>query len=368
MLCAMVPVSPPALPGLVRLATVWLALALAVLVLAASAALGTAPAHATVAFEKSAASFHPTIWVAEDNGAGARRLATLSGEQPLIAPDGSAVIFQSLPAHGSSALELVPTAGGALTALASPEVNMYQTAWSPDSKTIVTALGTTPEHERLVLIDVATRSSRVIARGNFQGVSFSPDSTQLAYSRAPNDRVFPTSSDIYTVPVAGGTPLRITSNQRSTSPVWGPTQIAFARSFKARARREDAPKSNVWLMSPDGSRARQLTRQRAPFLLSGPAPLAWSASGAQLLAEFGGQDTSYGEGVNPSTGAVHTFSPKKSIALQLVAAGISRDGSTVLGATGGFDPSSAHNVVTVPFAGGPLTVVARNAFAPSWNG
>lgn len=245
---------------------------------------------------------------------------------------------------------------------------MFQTAWSPDSKTIVTALGLTPERERLVLISVATRSTRVIATGSFQGVSFSPDSTQLAYSRAPNDRVFPSASDIYTVPVAGGTPVRITNNRRSTAPVWGPSQIAFARTFKVRGRREDAPKSNVWLMSPDGSHARPLTHQKAPFLLSGPSPLAWSASGAQLIAEFGGQDTSYGEGVDPRTGAVHLLARRKSVALQLVASGISRDGSTVLGATGGLDPSSPHNVVSVPFAGGTPKVLVRGAFAPSWNG
>jgi Tol biopolymer transport system component len=337
--------------------------------LAALSALAATPAHATITYEKNAGSIRPTIWVSEDSGAGARQLAGpgSGGEQPLISPDGSAVIFQSLPAHGSSALSLVSTAGGAISTLVSPEVDMYSTAWSPDSKTIVTAIGTTPEHEQLVLIDLATRATRVIATGNFQGASFSPDSTQLAYSRAPSDKVFPTASDIYTVPVAGGTPVRLTRNHRSSLPVWGPTQIAFARSFKAKGR-EDAPKSNIWLMNPNGSGAHQLTRQRAPFLLSGPVPLDWSASGSRLLAQFGGQDTSYGEGVNPSTGAVHKLSRKKSIALELVAAGISRDGSTVLAATGGYDPGGGNNnVVTVPFAGGPLRLIARHAFAPSWN-
>lgn len=336
--------------------------------LAAVAWLVAAPAHATIAYEMSSGGFHPSIWVAEDNGGAPRQLVGgTGGVQPLIAPDGSAVIFQSLPAHGSAALEIVSTSGGTPVVLAAQEANMNNTAWSPDSKTIATTLGLTPERERLVLIDVATHNARPVASGTIQGVGFSPDSTQLAYARAPNLKHFPTSSDIYTVPVAGGTPKRITSNHRSTEPVWGPTKIAFARTFKARGRREDAPKSNVWLMNPNGSQARQLTRQKAAFLLSGPAPLAWSASGAQLLAQFGGQDTIYGEGVNPSTGAVHTLTAKKSIALQLVAAGISRDGSTVLAATGGFDPGSGHDVVTVPFAGGPVTTLVRNGFAPSWN-
>jgi Tol biopolymer transport system component len=336
--------------------------------LATLACVVAAPARATIAYEKNSGSFHPSIWVAEANGGSPRQLVGgTGGNQPLIAPDGSAVIFQSLPAHGNAALEMVSTAGGASVVLAAQEASMNNTAWSPDSKTIATTRGLTPEREQLVLIDVATRSARVIATGTIQGVSFSPDSTRLAYARAPNLKTFPTFSDIYTVPLAGGSPTRITRNHRSTEPVWGPAKIAFARTFKARGRREDAPKSNVWLMNPDGSQARQLTRQKAAFLLSGPAPLAWSASGAQLLAQFGGQDTVYGEGVNPLTGAVHTFSAKKSIALQLVAAGISRDGSTVLAATGGFDPGSGHNIVSVPFAGGPITTLVRNAFAPTWN-
>jgi hypothetical protein len=330
---------------------------------------GAGPALATIAYERNAAGGSPSIWVAENSGASPRMLVGGSGGlQPLIAPDGSAVIFQSLTAHRPPALELVAATGGPPTPLAAPAASSFSTAWSPDSKTIVTTLGTSPERERLVLIDLATHSMRTIASGSFQGASFSPDSSQLAYARAPNFKHFPASSDIYTVAVAGGVPKRITANHRSTVPVWGPTKIAFARTFKARGRREDAPKSNVWLMNPDGSQARQLTRAKAPFLLSGPAPLAWSASGAQLLAQFGGQDTAYGEGLNPLTGAVHRLTAKKSIALQLQAAGISRDGSTVLATTGGLEPGPGSAVVTVPFAGGPPTTLIRGAFAPSWNG
>jgi dipeptidyl aminopeptidase/acylaminoacyl peptidase len=327
-----------------------------------------AQARATIAFEKDAASFRPSVWVAEDSGASPRQLVGgTGGEQPLIAPDGSAVIYQSLPAHGNAALEIVPVAGGASTVLAAREANMNNTAWSPDSKTIATTIGLTPERERLVLIDVATHSVRSIATGTILGVSWSPDSTQVAYSRAPNLKKFPASSDIYTVALASGGATRITNNRRSTNPVWGPAKIAFARTFKVRGRREDAPKSNVWLMNPNGSQPRQLTRQKAPFLLSGPAPLAWSASGAQLLAQFSGEDTAYGEGVNPLTGAVHRFSAKSSVAYQLFAAGISRDGTTVLASTGGLEPGPGHNVVTVPFAGGAPTVLVRNASSPSWN-
>jgi Tol biopolymer transport system component len=334
---------------------------------ALTAAVAAAPAGATIAFEKNPMKA-PSIWVAENSGAGQRQIVAPGvGLQPLISPDGSAVLFSSLPAKGNPALDLVSTAGGPIATLAA-NANISQTAWSPDSKTIVVGVGEPPAAEQLLLIDVATKTTRTIATGSFQGVSFSPDSTMLAYARAANDRTFPPRSDIYTVPVAGGAATRITTNQRSTQPVWGPTAIAFARYFSVRRKGQDEPKVNVWTMKPDGTGARQLTRVRAPFLLSGPTPLAWSASGAQLLAEFGGQDTVYGQGVNPRTGAVHVFSRNRKLASELVATGISRDGSTVLAATGGFFPEGPHDIVAVPYAGGPPKVLVRGGFLPSWNG
>jgi hypothetical protein len=147
--------------------------------------------------------------------------------------------------------------------------------------------------------------------------------------------------------------------------VWGPTAIAYAHYTKSR-RREDSPKSNIFLVNPNGSGRRQLTHQHAAFLLSGPTPLEFSGDGRRLLAEFGGQDTSYGEGVDVASGKVHVLSHVRAVEFGLVAGGISRDGTTVIGATGGFDPGSRHNVVTVPFAGGKPKVLVRNAFAPTW--
>jgi Tol biopolymer transport system component len=326
-----------------------------------------APAGATIAYEKNLLK-SPSIWVAEDSGAGQRQLVAPGvGLQPLISPDGASVLFSSLPAKGNPALDLVATAGGPIATLAA-NANITQTAWSPDSKTIAVSVGEPPGPERLLLIDLATKAAHTIASGSFQGVSFSPDSTMLAYGRAANDRAFPPRSDIYTVALAGGMPKRITTNQRSTQPVWGPSAIAFARYFSVRRKGQDEPKVNVWSIKPDGTGARQLTHVRAPFLLSGPTPLAWSASGAQLLAEFGGQDTVYGQGVDPRTGAVHTFNRNRKLATQLVATSISRDGTTVLATTGGFDPSGRHDIVTVPYAGGPPKVIVRDAFLPSWNG
>ena len=46
---------------------------------------------------------------------------------------------------------------------------------------------------------------------------------------------------------------------------------------------------------------------------------------------------------------------------------LTADGSTILGATGGYEPSTKHDVVAIPYGGGAATVLARNALEPDWN-
>ena len=101
-----------------------------------------------------------------------------------------------------------------------------------------------------------------------------------------------------------------------------------------------------------------------PFLLSGLDPVSWSADGTRLLAEFGGQDTSYAETVDPATGKVAQASaaPRDGI----VGYDLCADGSTILATTGGYDPCDAHDVVTIPYTGGRPTVLVRDAFSPDW--
>lgn len=69
--------------------------------------------------------------------------------------------------------------------------------------------------------------------------------------------------------------------------------------------------------------------------------------------------------MNPATGKVRTLGKAEETGLQGLT--LSRDGKTVLAATGGFDPSSRHDIVTVPYAGGTPKVIVRNSFDADWN-
>jgi Tol biopolymer transport system component len=303
-----------------------------------------------------------TVWVANDDGSGAHKLA--AGRNPAISPNGQAVAYGNrFDDRAKPVLRLIPTAGGTpRTILKNWRYGPF--AWSPDSRWIATQAGPEVGRQRLVLIDVATGAVRTVASGYFSGASFSPDSTQLVYGRARTDRLF-TPTNIEVAAVAGGAARRLTTDGHSQFPVWGPRQIAYTRWNRAtgKHRKEDGPKYHLWLMNPDGSARRQLTKGRVPFLLSGLTPTAWSADGTRLLAQFGGQDTTYPVAVDPATGRQRHIGPTTENGID--ATGFSRDGTTILGTNPAFDDDPS--VATVPWTGGRTTVIVRHASAPTWN-
>ncbi|MCW3066585.1 MAG: tolB1 [Solirubrobacterales bacterium] len=321
-----------------------------------------AAAGATIVYDKGVASAHPSVWIAADDGSGGHRLT--AGQFPHIAPDGQTVLFElpaAKPTGFKPRLMKIPAAGGTPTVLVAPVWSGDGFAWSPNSKTIATVTGPEVGTKRLVLVDVATGAQRTVARGTFVGVSFSPDGASIAYARAPRDG-YPFRSEIYTAAVAGGAPVKITTGGHSQQPVWGPTAIAITRQRRSN-HKGDGPKQDVFLVQPNGTGLKRLTRTKVPYLLTGPAPREWSADGTHLLAEFGGQDTDFAETVDPVTGKFRLVGTARN---GIIGWRLSHDGSTILGITGGYDPTGPHDLVSVPYAGGTPTILARHAFAADW--
>ena len=247
----------------------------------------------------------------------------------------------------------------------------FSLAWSPDSTMIIAQRGPELGKRKLVLIEVATGAQAVIAQGFFSGASFSPQGGQLVFAKAKSEK-FPPRSDVYRVdlipPGAVGVvpllPHQITSDHRSSYPLWGPTKIVFVKTLDAK-KRKYGPKNELYLMNPNGKGVKRLTHTKVPALLQGLFPTDWSAGGNQLLAEFEGQDTSYAVKVNPKTGAQKPVG--KAGEQGLVGTALSNDGKFVLGFEGGFDPGNSHDVVRIPYAGGKPKPLAKNAFEPDWS-
>ncbi len=118
-------------------------------------------------------------------------------------------------------------------------------------------------------------------------------------------------------------------------------------------------------MNPSGKQVKRLTHTKVEPLLSGLSPTEWSANGKHLLAEFGGQDTTYAVTVNPKTGAERALTKEREVGF--VGTALSSDGKLVLGSLGGFEPGPGHKVVSIPYAGGKPKVLANNASEPDWS-
>jgi Tol biopolymer transport system component len=242
----------------------------------------------------------------------------------------------------------------------------FYVTFSPDSKLVAAIRGPELGKGTLVLIDVTSGTPlRSVASGYFSGVSFSPDGTELTYSVSPNEN-FPSHSDVFTAPI-GGKPVQITKDHRSLDPLWGPNgQIVFVKQLAA-ASRKYGPKNELFLMDQFGAQVKRLTQTNVGPLLLGLYPTAWSDSGNQLLAEFEGQDTSYAVTVNPKTGAQKPLEKNGNGEQGFVGTALSRDGTTVLGFTGGFEPGPDHRVATIPYAGGKAKTLVKGGYEPDWS-
>jgi Tol biopolymer transport system component len=326
-------------------------------------------AQATLVFSRNPLS--PSVWSAADDGSGPHRIAP--GSNPRVSPDGKIVVFLHQGGGRSSQPELIlaPADGSAPPSrLASGWRDPFVFAWSPDSASVAAVLGPEIGPKRLVLIDVTTSAQRTIAHGFFNGVSFDPQGGQLVYGMAKTEK-FPPRSDVYRFEIPIGEPIRyvppvqITSDHRSSSPLWGPNgRIVFVKHLGAKHRKY-GPKNDLFLMNSSGGQVKRLTHTKVAPLLSGLSPTEWSANGTRLLAEFGGQDTTYAVTVNPRTGAERTLTREREVGF--VGTALSADGSTVLGSLGGFEPGPGHEVVTIPYTGGKPKLLANNASEPDWS-
>lgn len=337
---------------------------LALLAVGALAATFPAAASASLVFVRKPE--HPVVYIAQDNGSGARKLA--AGADPRITPNGADVVYLRVRNATSYTQEMmvVPASGGTPRKLARNWRAPYVFAFSPDSSEIVTVVGPEVGVDSLVAINLESGAQRKLASGYFSSVSFAPNGEEVVYARSGSES-YPAKSDVYRVAVSGGTPVALTHDHRSLSPVSSSSgEIAFVEQIEGN-RRKYGPKNEIYLMNDDGGEVHRLTHTNVAALLQGLTPLQFSSNGQRLLAEFGGEDTSYAVTVNPQTGAQHR--PLSGNAgYGFIATALSADGSTILGTTGGFEPSRNHNIVTVPYSGGRATVLERNAYEPAWNG
>jgi Tol biopolymer transport system component len=324
-----------------------------------------AAAQATLAYTTNI--FHPHVTVANDNGKGAKRIG--AGWNPKVSPDGKLVVFEREGGKNKAPeMKLYDVATGKTKTIFSPWREAYSFAWSPDSTMVAALRGPEIGKRTLAVVDVETGKQTKIATGYFNGMSFSPDGTELVYGREASELDYPPKTNLMLAPVIGGTSLALTHDGISGWPLWGPTgQIVFVKQLNAK-QRQYGPKNDLFLMSESGSGVKRLTHTKVGPLTAGLFPVAWSRSGNQLLTNFGGQDTQYAVAVNPKTGKETNLSPGNS-ETGFVGVSLTADGKTALGYLGGYEgPGSQLKIASVPYKGGKPKIILTGGFSPSWGG
>ena len=336
--------------------------ALSISVVALFAALPAA-AQATLVFSRN--PLNPVVFKANDNGSGVQRIGP--GFSPKISPDGETIVFfrNGDGRKGTPELMAVATAGGPVRKLAVNWQDNQVFAWSPDSQSIAVLLGPELGKQKLTTINVVSDAQRTVASGYFNGVSFSPENpSELVYGRAPSEK-YPPKTNVFRASLSDGATVQLTKDNRSEAPLWGPGgKVVFVKLIGEKQRKY-GPKNDLYLMSPTGQGVKRLTNTKVSPLTLGLTPTAWSASGNQLLAEYGGQDTSYAVTVNPKTGAEKTLTKEREVGF--IGTALSSDGTSVLGWLGGFEPGPSKKVVSIPYRGGKPKVLVANAAEPDWS-
>jgi hypothetical protein len=315
-----------------------------------------ANAGATLVFTRN--PLHPAVFAAEDNGKGVHRIA--AGSAPHISPDGQSLVY--MRAGKTPEMVTVPAGGGPTRTLMKGWREQFDFAFSPDSKMVAAERGHELGKRKLVVIDLATGRQRVIATGFFNGFSFSPDGGALVFSKS--GRAFSESGDLFRVTLADGKRVALTHDHHSISPLWSPSgPIVFDRVRNLKS--PVGPKAQLYTMNPVGARPKQLTHTKVPPLIFGLAPVAFSANGRRLLAEYTGQDTGYAVTVNPRNGAERKVIPGD-MEMGFFGTAISKDGKLVLGVTG-IEPSPVQHIAVVPYGGGKKKVIVADGFEPDWS-
>jgi hypothetical protein len=329
------------------------------------------PEPRRLAYVTETATSTSKVWIATANGSDRKLLGP--GQQPLLSPDGQSVaasLFGVAPGseeHGP-ALGVYPASGAPVadylnleTATATP------LAWSEDSRYLAVQLQSTQIVDGRVassldVIDTQTQTVAQIAKGTIYGASFAHDgSDQLVFGLSHSES-FAGGVNLYVSEPDGAGLRRLTNDGHSLNPVWGPRYIAYDRE----RTRKLSPEYQIWLASPsDGAPVRRVTHIPVNALAQGLVPLAFSADGNRLLAEFEGQDQSDAYAVNVISGRARDVTVR---GRPVLGVGISSDGSTLLVDENAlFEPPSSARVATVPFGGGRSHVLIAHGSQASWN-
>jgi hypothetical protein len=304
-----------------------------------------------------------TAWLANADGGSPRALGPAG--TALLSPDGADVAALNEKGN-TSTLSLYPTAGGSPRVVQAgvPFIGLLPGAWSPDSTLLLYTVDGSPE--QLMVFSTVTGHAITIATGFFDGASFEPGGQNeivyaLARSDAPN-----AASNLYITSSSGTGTHQLTRDNHSEWPVWGADAIAYQHLTARKKGQGSTPEWQLWLIKPGGDDPHALTDVNVKANQSGLTPIAFSADGERLLAEFVGTNQ-YEAYVLDLSGPKVAMRDLTGQGNGTIADAISMDGRVVLLTTYSASNPATHSVETVKWTTGKPTVIVKNGAYASWD-
>jgi uncharacterized repeat protein (TIGR01451 family) len=186
-------------------------------------------------------------------GAAALLLAS-AAPSPAVVPGSNG----KLAFDGSAGIGVVPPTGGTPAPV---RANGFSPAWSPDGNRLVFARRLpgpcAPCSYELVVLDLVTdRETKIFEGTTFDPApAWSPDGRTIAFVNQLDG-----FDDLWLVNSDGSSPRRLTFSRNNGAPAWSPDGTLIA--FSGIAERSDLS-YEIYVVRPDGSGERALTRDRA---------------------------------------------------------------------------------------------------------
>lgn len=221
------------------------------------------------------------IWIMDSEGRNKRQLTSNAGVNayPSVAPDGSAIIFNSNRGNDPSVFQVWRmNLDGSNPRQLTQGTSAFYPVISPDGKWVVYAALSETGKPNLYKLPIDGGEPVQLTRNLSVWPKISPDGKFIACQYSDEQQV--ALPKIAIIPFDGGTPLKTFDIPLG--------QVNWSADGKGLLYVDNkAGVSNIWLQPIEGGAAKQLTQFQTDNIFS----YAWSRDGKQLLASRGNETT-----------------------------------------------------------------------------